>query len=770
MKKNLIHYFSIRAFKKVNWFVVLIMVVGLSVYRTSAYAESFVVTNPPSIQKVLPVAGEAGPEADTLRIAMARGEYEPVQIVIQAAGKPLRGIRVSVSKLVGTKGSSLPQEQITVNPVGYIRCNAPTRGKSPLLKYKGGEVPDVLLPDRPMDVPKQRRQPYYITVRALRTDQAGEYRGTVRVAAEGEKAREIPLVVRVYDIVLPVKSHLNTGFGLDAGYRKIEGADPAKDMDSLLRYSKFMLEHRISPRVYGSSYSRTKLPPKKLENGKWNFSGMDRYLSELVPLGLTTFYTHAGAGYRPYAEHLKKRGWFELAHVYMFDEAPMHQLPNMLNQYKYLSSQVPGVKILQVGWSPTKSLEGLVNIWCPLLSHADTLALQEARERGEETWWYTWDGPGRPYPNICHVDDPGIYTRITGWMTYYYRIQGFLYWSIDIWDTPHNRPAGGRLSVDEYDRANYANWDPNTVKKTSYGSPRNGDGWLIYPGKGNVPIASMRLALVRDGFEDYDLFKEVEALAIGEGKTAVRAQELLEFATPFDKPIILSLRNWTKVDNILMHRREAILKVAEELRQPNNQRLRDLREKTTLDTLYPLPVEKEQIKFAFGATPPAKARYVDGTECLALVPKLREVAKLPLDGWLFKDDPKKVGVEKGYYKPGYPAGDLAKVKIGEFWDHQGYEGLEEGWYRLRYKCPELPKGKQVFLHFVAVDESAWLYVDGKPVAWYDTVHPSITWVKPFLLNVTGNLKSRGEHLLAIRVRNTRGAGGIYKPVSLMVEK
>ena len=47
-------------------------------------------------------------------------------------------------------------------------------------------------------------------------------------------------------------------------------------------------------------------------------------------------------------------------------------------------------------------------------------------------------------------------------------------------------------------------------------------------------------------------------------------------------------------------------------------------------------VKKES---GFGATPPAQAHYVDGADCRKLVGKLKLVAKLPLAGWLFKDDP-----------------------------------------------------------------------------------------------------------------------------------
>ena len=179
-----------------------------------------------------------------------------------------------------------------------------------------------------------------------------------------------------------------------------------------------------------------------------------------------------------------------------------------------------------------------------------------------------------------------------GWMTYHYRIQGFLYFAVDIWDTTANRPPGGRLSVEEYDRANYANWEANTYGKTYYGYPRNGDGYLLYPGKGNTPIPSLRLAHVRDGFEDYDLFNELEALAAGDDKAAERARVLLDFSSPFEDPLIVSRKKWTKVDNLLMRRREAILMLAEELRQPDDPDLQTLRKQTNLETLYPLPTEK----------------------------------------------------------------------------------------------------------------------------------------------------------------------------------
>ena len=81
----------------------------------------------------------------------------------------------------------------------------------------------------------------------------------------------------------------------------------------------------------------------------------------------------------------------------------------------------------------------------------------------------------------------------------------------------------------------------------------------------------------------------------------------------------------------------------------------------------------EQKESGFGATPPETARYIDGVKCRDLVPKLEVVARLPLEGWRFKADPKGVGTAKGFYKPDFPSDDLTSIRISEFWDTQGYK-------------------------------------------------------------------------------------------------
>ena len=117
--------------------------------------------------------------------------------------------------------------------------------------------------------------------------------------------------------------------------------------------------------------------------------------------------------------------------------------------------------------------------------------------------------------------------------------------------------------------------------------------------------------------------------------------------------------------------------------------------------LYPIKTGKES---AFEGTPSATASYVEGVDYRDLIPKLDSIANLPDEGWLFKDDPQGIGIAQGYFRPNHATGDFNKIRIGVNWDSQGYPGLGQGWYRLRYKSPPLLDGRRVFLHFGGVDE------------------------------------------------------------------
>ena len=76
--------------------------------------------------------------------------------------------------------------------------------------------------------------------------------------------------------------------------------------------------------------------------------------------------------------------------------------------------------------------------------------------------------------------------------------------------------------------------------------------------------------------------------------------------------------------------------------------------------------------------------------------------------------------------------------------------------------------KAVELYFRGVDESAWVWLNGKYVGQHD-LGPS-GWDKPFHLDVTGEILWGKENVLAVRVEDTQYGGGIWRPVSVEILK
>ena len=72
------------------------------------------------------------------------------------------------------------------------------------------------------------------------------------------------------------------------------------------------------------------------------------------------------------------------------------------------------------------------------------------------------------------------------------------------------------------------------------------------------------------------------------------------------------------------------------------------------------------------------------------------------------------------------------------------------------------------IHFGAVDESAWVWLNGKYAGQHD-VGPA-GWDRPFDLDITNEVKWGGENQLTVRVEDTKAVGGIWKPVKINIVK
>jgi len=85
--------------------------------------------------------------------------------------------------------------------------------------------------------------------------------------------------------------------------------------------------------------------------------------------------------------------------------------------------------------------------------------------------------------------------------------------------------------------------------------------------------------------------------------------------------------------------------------------------------------------------------------------------------------------------------------------------------------PKELRRKHLYLHFGAADEESWVYVDGKQVFEHTRHSTGLglgeVWTRPFHFEC-GKLIGDGEsHLIAVKVHNWWGAGGLYEPVHLV---
>ncbi len=160
-------------------------------------------------------------------------------------------------------------------------------------------------------------------------------------------------------------------------------------------------------------------------------------------------------------------------------------------------------------------------------------------EEGHERWAYVACNPKHtsPYQNLLLFCD-GTEPETMMWTCYMEDVTGFLYWHVSNYDYSGSSPASD-----------------NYLMRNPFPKEGAGDGLLFYPGSiyGQMdPIPSIRTIGLRDGIEDYELLKMLEA---EKGK---------EFARELASFISTSTVTYTEDDELLRNVRSYMLRVLEE--------------------------------------------------------------------------------------------------------------------------------------------------------------------------------------------------------------
>lgn len=468
--------------------------------------------------QVFPTSVPPGePEA---RVEAARGEFEPFQIVVHAAGEPLGAVTATATPLDGPSAIAAP----ALYRVEYLPVKKPSS-----IEGRAGPWPDALVPDGfPFDVPASESRAIWVELFVPPSAAPGAYRGAVRVRA-GDATATVPIELTVHRFALPRTSSLPVTFGFDAGAiaRAHPGLSPPALQALVRRYEIEALRHRVS------LHSAFEPAPYHFSDGKLvvDFAPWDAEVAPFLDgtadrggpadgarysaIDVRVPYKLTGAARAEYLRqmvaHLRARGWLDRAFEYTYDEPRDEQFADVRARAAPSRGLVPRL----VTHAQDARLDGAVDIWCPIVNFVDdkpgnSKSPPRAAYDGKRVWWYQacmshgCNIVGGDYftgwPSYA-VDAPAMSHRIFEWLTFRYRIGGELYYN----------------TVEAYARG----LDP---WRDQYLFGGNGDGTLFYPGK-TGPVASVRLALVREGLEDYEYLK-LYARAVGESEAAALAASI----------------------------------------------------------------------------------------------------------------------------------------------------------------------------------------------------------------------------------------------------
>jgi hypothetical protein len=442
-----------------------------------------------------------------LRLQCARRERESAQVIVASLGEAVKDVRVEWTGLRGPAGARLDHDAIEVHRVGYVNTRPPVY---PVERV--GLWPDPLMPLERFEVPAGEIQPLWITVSAPPDAKPGHYVGKLTVSAADEPPQAIALKVEVWDIELPLHGKFRTGFGNvfrgDVCQWYGFKADPPADFRR--KFYDVLLKNRVNP---AGLHVREVWP--LLEDFDWC---RERGLNALSLGSLRGASSKRLQDLYEVAEELRERDLLDIAYVYGFSGLRPQEIERARHSFSKVRQHIPGLR-RACPMPPMRSLWGYVNIWATITSEYDHLDAQKRRHIGEEVWWYVCCGPRRPYANLF-IDYPATDARALFWAAFKYRVDGFFYYEVAMW-------ASNMLTQDIGDPSIVIHEDPKVLAAMREGrrwpdvpwnsftfSRYNGDGLLIYPGPNETPLPSLRLEIIRDGIEDYELLAILRDLAL----------------------------------------------------------------------------------------------------------------------------------------------------------------------------------------------------------------------------------------------------------------
>lgn len=447
----------------------------LGLFAIPSPAQSWRVQPVTSLQKL--TAKERGvlePFTSTpAQLKAVRGEWECFQIVVTAGAGALKNVRLQATPLATYLAEFIPAQNIQIYRENYVFVEQPS-GNSRREKLWW---PDALVPLKLQDsieIAPHKAEVFWVAIQAPPKAAPGEYAGEIDLTADGEQPRRLFVSLQVDKAQMPKPTLRATAAVYYDLLRDWYARNLNLPFDEKLKkqYYDFLLDYRIN------AYD---LPVG------WDSAEAARYLQDERVLSVRLPPVTQMENLQTALTALRANNALPKNFYYHIDEPAPQRYDEVRDTTSQLHALDPQIKQC-ITLHPNQALQGAVDIWCPNigdyfgLGHLDPALLRAERKKGRETWWYTMVEPKFPYPTWL-LDDDAAAVRSYGALMARYGITGFVYSMVH-------------------------GWGPKPLENLQSFAGTNGDGTLLYPAElagGSGPMPSIRLMLLRDAIEDYEL-------------------------------------------------------------------------------------------------------------------------------------------------------------------------------------------------------------------------------------------------------------------------
>lgn len=532
-----------------------------------------------------------------LKLTGVKNEQISAQIAI-AAKQNINNLKVTSSNFIEENGNQIEHKNVKIRYAKYVPVQ---RARSELSwtlspeeiygpEVSGFGMPDViadpLIELSEIDVPEFRTQPIWFTFFIPKNTKEGVYKGIINIETKEFAKKEIPISIKVINETIPDAK--NYKFFLDL-WLNPNAIAVANNLDLWSENHWILVEKYMKDLVSrgaktitttithdpwkigwlnGTRHSQTGIGFAPMiqwtltKNKTWtyDYSIFDKYVELALKSGLKeridvfslTPFEWGGKRYVTYFDiekgeiiekpfdqtdeeyerlwiaflknfekHLKNKGWFEKTYL-SFDESPKNVIESILKIVKLGAPDFLN-RFSIAGKPHTSNLAHSLSIFYPHFAPeynkempVDEL-LKERKQAGKTTTVYLCGEPA--FPNTFTFS-PAIESQLVPWLALKMKTDGYLRWAYNSWS------------------------DPDPYKNPVFNFIQ-GDDYYVYPGK-NGPVSSIRWELLKEGIEDFELFK------IKEMRGAISKENL-------EKAIEFATRNedgkYKKVDDFIMARK-----------------------------------------------------------------------------------------------------------------------------------------------------------------------------------------------------------------------